>query len=122
MSNREMHNTSLIWNRLTAAPLPLHKQVESGHYECKPGSQVSPCPAAQLLDVTHIGEHREHIFDDHTIIPAVRLAYLHIRGISSFAKLSMKAGVGQHHHLLFVLGDERSEDVVPVISRVGVPP
>src|SRR4051812_32203091 len=109
-----MHSAMLV----KLQPVPLGQQIESCHSEGKPRLKVGPDTMSHMLEVTNSVQHRKHSLNHHTSVPLTSLAHQQICGV---ALLAGEQRVGQHDHLLLVLGNHRVEGGVMNIGSSTVP-
>ncbi len=98
--------------------IPLHQHVENRHRVRQPCPHTFPRPLAPLLQPTHRRQHRQHGFHHHPPIPTPAFAGFLVRWI---AIRTVKRHVGEDHHLIRKVGDQRSKGVVSDIRCVVVP-
>ena len=92
--------------------IPLDEQVEGGDGERQPRQDVIDHPMHDLFEMADQGQHREHGFDQHAVVPGAAPAEL---GIERIAGAGVEAGIGQDDHtLLEVLNQGMKPGVVGV--------
>src|SRR6516164_8054049 len=114
LSNGQMHPAICVGLQA----FPLHQEVESRHSESQPSLEVSPGTVSHMLDVADGLQHGKHRLDHHAGVPLTSLAYQQVGGI---ALLEREQLVGEHDHLLLVLGNHWVEGGVVNISSSEIP-
>ncbi len=71
-----------------------------------------------VFEVADGGQHREHRFNQHARVPCAAFADFHVGRI---ARSTVKPGIGQDHHLVGKLGNQRAECLIRDTVQVAVP-
>ena len=75
--------------------MPLNQQIERSDSERQAGQDVVHHPMTDLLEMTDQGQHREHGFDQHAVVPGAAWAEFQVGRI---ALGGVEAGIGQDDH------------------------
>jgi len=78
--------------------LPLDHQIECRHGEGQACPEVVPTTMHYLLEMPDQGEHGEHGFDHHALVPLATFAEFEVGGVSL---TGMEPGITQNDHLVF---------------------
>lgn len=76
--------------------VPQDERVEHRHRVSQAALEVSPNPVHHLLEVTHQGQHGQHGFDNHALVPLAPLANPEVFRVPVFLD---KAFITEQHHL-----------------------
>src|SRR5215472_6523863 len=86
LSHREGHEA----RRGGLEAMPLDEHIEGGHGKRQTRLKIRPAPMHHLLEVRDQGEHREHCFHEHAVLPLAALTQFEIARI---ALGGMEAGI-----------------------------
>jgi hypothetical protein len=96
LSHREGHEA----RRVGLETMPLDQDIEGGHGEGEPGVEIRPDAVHDLFEMTDERQHREHRFDEHTILPlAARTEF----EVGRIALGGMEGCITQDNHAFFKL-------------------
>jgi hypothetical protein len=99
--------------------MPLDQDIEGGHGEREPGMEIRPDAVHDLLEVAHDGQHREHRFHQHALLPLPPRTHFEVAGIPL---RGMEGGITQDNHALFELPNQPLKGIVRNIGRGTGPP
>src|SRR5882762_6987285 len=113
--NREGHEA----RRVGLEAMPLYQHIEGGHGERQARLKIRPAPMHHLFEMADERQHREHRFDEHTVLPLTALTQFEVGGI---ALRSMETGVAQDNHAPVDLANEPLKGLVCDIGGITRPP
>src|SRR6267142_5073703 len=104
-SDRERYEA----RRVGLEAMPLDQHIEGGHGERQARLKIRPAPMHHLFEMADERQHREHRFDEHTVLPLTALTQFEVGGITL---RRMETGVTQDNHAPIDLANEPLKGVV----------
>src|SRR2546422_7624939 len=105
LSHRERHEA----RRVGEQAMPLDEYIEGGHGEREARLKIRPNPIHRLLEMTDQGQHGEHRFYQHAVLPLATLTQFEVGGI---ALGGVEAGITQDDHAVLKLLNEELKGIV----------
>ena len=99
--------------------MPLDEHIEGGHGEREPSMEICPDTVHDLLEVAHDGQHREHRFHQHAVLPLAARTQFEIARV---ALRGMEASITQDNHLFFELSNQPLKGVICDVGGGTRPP
>src|SRR6266850_7974130 len=114
-SDREGHKA----RRVGLEAMPLNQHIEGRHSKGQARLKIRPAPMHHLFEMADERQHREHRFDEHTVLPLTALTQFEVGGI---ALRRMETGVAQDNHAPVDLANEPLKGIVCDIGGITRPP
>src|SRR5437773_12074147 len=78
LSHRERHEA----RRVGLEAMPLDEDIEGGHGERQARLKIRPNPMHRPLKMTDQGQHGEHRFHEHAVLPLATLTQFEVGGVA----------------------------------------
>src|SRR2546422_6597972 len=99
LSHRERHEA----RRVGEQAMPLDEYIEGGHGEREARLKIRPNPMHRLLEMTDHGQHGEHRYHQHAVLPRATRTQCEVGGI---VLGGVEAGITQDDHASVTLPNQ----------------
>src|SRR4029453_7462017 len=98
--------------------MPLDEYIEGGHGESEARLKIRPNPMHRPLKMTDQGQHGEHRFHEHAVLPLATLTQFEVGGVAAGG---VEIGITQNDHPSVKLWKEPLKGVIRDIGGITPP-